>query len=922
MEKMKMRFLGVFFMFFLFLYSANAMAANQQIELKAGWNMISFAVQPTDPSVEAVLDNIITNGTFLAIWTYNAESETWITYPSPMAAISEIEQIEPGKGYWLNVTSAPILTIEGAEAMPSGSTSFVTGWNLVGFSANEAKPYDRVFYQAPIREIWKYDAAASQFKGVELPAIPGAPVMEDFTELEPGTGYWVYASEPFTLEPSLGTAMEGDKDVPPLLADDPIPGERLWWSDFTAGDEDVGMDGFYDRPDTQRALSVRDNMTSQNISIYNTGSGILTWTAQIDEPQNNPWLRFTIMDEEGKEVPVESLSGSVTTDTAILKVVADRTGLPSGDYEATITITGNESGDEPIREITVYMNVAAIDGDYNIIAHIDTVDDKKADMHNPRLFLSIYNDRDGLKGIIDEHRTLLMPERFYMTGAYYEEGTNHFTISGSLELPVGHADNPYKVPLRRDITLVGDRAGSQDAMLGPLDLKGEYRETIRNVLEKPIYLAGTFTATRIQSQPSTIDSSDTGGEGGLIPDDGTILERTINISERMIVTEVNVTVNLTHTRPADLVVTLVSPTGTEVVLRERTTAIVGEVTYDTDETPVDSMEDFNEEMSDGIWTLKVDDQESGETGTLVSWSLDIKGTKVYSIGGTIANVGEGATVILTGCGLSLMAITGPGGAYRFDDLTNGIYSITVSDLGYESFTAEVGVNGRDVENFDLDPEKMVATEADFIFNPNSGLKPLTVEFVDISPPDVFVPGHNYTYTWTLRELVDGIPQPYTVRTGEGSQIIETFDQIGVYIAKMDIFDTASPGIPIATVDKPGQYITVGPSEDPSYILASFTVLGSGGWYGNEDAFDSATFDIDRPPYGDTPGNEDTDAFTGAVDIVTLTNHFLEGGDNYIDGPVGPDDDLSHHAHIYVNIGQPVIGLSVSGNKVLSIGANP
>ena len=125
-------------------------------------------------------------------------------------------------------------------------------------------------------------------------------------------------------------------------------------------------------------------------------------------------------------------------------------------------------------------------------------------------------------------------------------------------------------------------------MLSPLDLKGEYRETIRNVLEEPIYLAGTFTATRIQSQPSTIDSSDSKGEGGSIPDDGAILERTINISERMIITEVDVTVNLTHSRPADLVVTLVSPTGTEVVLRERTTAIVGEVTYDMDETPVDS----------------------------------------------------------------------------------------------------------------------------------------------------------------------------------------------------------------------------------------------------------------------------------------------------------------------------------------------
>lgn len=922
MRKMKVWLSGILFVFLFFICSANAIAVNQQIELIAGWNLISFAVQPTNSEVEAVLDEIITNGKFIAIWTYDAASETWSTYPAPLDAIPAIEHIETNKGYWLKVTSATTLTVEGTEAMPICSTSFVAGWNLVGFSADETKPYDRVFYGAPVREIWKYDAAAGQFKGMELPATPGAPIIEDFTELEPCAGYWVYASEPFTLEPFLGTAMEGDKDVPPLLTDDPIPGERLEWSDFTPGDEDIGMDGYYDRPDTQRALTFRDNMTSQNISIYNTGSGILTWTAHIDDPENSFWLRFAIMDEEeGKEVFVESLSGSVTTDTVILKVVADRTGLPSGDYEATITIIGNETGDEPIREITVYMNVAAIDGDYKVIAHIDTVDNKKADMHNPRLFLSLYNDRDGLKGIIDDHRTLLMPERFYMTGAYYEEGTNHFIISGSLELPVGQ-DNPYKVPLRRDITLIGDRAGSQDAMLGPLDLKGEYRETIRNVLKEPIYLAGTFTATRIQSQPSTIDSSDSGGEGGSIPDDGAILEKTIDISERMIITEVDVTVNLTHSRPADLLVTLVSPTGTEVRLRKRTTAIVGEVTYDMDETPVDSMEDFNEEMSDGSWTLIVDDQESGETGTLVSWSLNIKGTRVYSIRGTISNVGEGASVLLTGCGLSLITTTGAGGGvYNFDNLINGIYSITVSVPGYESNIAEVGVNGQDVEGFVLNPKKTVAADADFIFNPISGLKPLIVEFVDISPPDVFETGHDYTYTWTLHKLVDGTPQPYTVRSGEGSQIIQTFDQRGTYISKMEIFDQASPNTPIATVDKPNKYITVGPSEDSSYILTSYTIFGSGGWYGNEDAFDSATFDIDRPPYdAENPGPEDTNAFTGEVNPLTRTNQV--GTNMRIDGPVGHDDDLSHHAHIYVNVGQPVIGLSVSGNKVLSIGANP
>jgi len=154
--------------------------------------------------------------------------------------------------------------------------------------------------------------------------------------------------------------------------------------------------------------------------------------------------------------------------------------------------------------INVFMEVASVDGDYSVIAQIDTINGEPADTHSPRLFLSLYNDAAGLKGIIDETRTLLMPKRFQMAGELFEDGTNRFTVSGSFELAPGDPDNPYQTTLRRDITLLGDRSEFGDAQLGPLDLKGEYRETIRNVLSEPIYLAGTFRAERLQNEPSAI----------------------------------------------------------------------------------------------------------------------------------------------------------------------------------------------------------------------------------------------------------------------------------------------------------------------------------------------------------------------------------------------------------------------------------
>ena len=908
------------------------MAANQNISLKAGWNLVSFAVQPENPAVDVALYDIIGDGRLVALWSYDAQSETWYTYPSPMVGIPAITTIQTGKGYWLKVTSATTLAISGTDNPPAGTMVFETGWNLVGFCTDSPKPYDRVFYNLPIREIWKYDAAAGQFKGIELPSYIGQPLLEDFTQLQPGEGYWVYATEAFTLEPGLGTAMEGDKDLPPLLNENPEYGVRYEWMDQTPGDEDIGLDGWYDQPDTQRALTFRDSMTSQSISVYNTGSGILGWSAQIDDSEDTPWLKFMVTDEEtGEEVLVERLDGTVTTDTTVLQVVCDRSGMFPGDYDAAITFKSNGVGDEAARNIDVHMNVAKIDGDYKFVVQFDTVDGKRADMHSPRLFLSIYNDRDGLKGIVDEKQTLLMPERFYLTGQYYQAGTNRFILSGSLGLDVDSGDNPYNTPIRREITLLGDRSELGDAMLGPLDLKGEYRETIRNVLKEPIYLAGTFTATRIQGAPSAIDSGGNEKSGGPVPDDGALLESTIKIEERMIITEVDATVNLTHTRPADLRVTLISPEGTEVTLRDRLAAILGEATFDTDTTPVGIMADFNGEMSDGEWILRVEDLESGEEGELIEWSLDVKGTKVYSISGAIANVGEGATVLLTGCGLTMAAATDAAGNYQFDDLINCHYTITVLQQGFENLSEEIDISGANEGGKNLAPEKLAAGSGDFLLSPVSGLAPLQVLLTDISPPGLFESGHEYQYSWTFYRIVDGTPQSFAAKTSELPHIKQVFNQPGIYTAKMEIFDMAATGAPVVAVDKPDRYITVGPSGDGSYVLTSFTVLGAAGCRGciaddegtsccsNENAFDSATFDIDRPPISSI-GFEDTNAFTSSVDPATRTNQV--GINGTLDPPVGPEGDLSRHFHIFVNACQLIGGRSVEGNKVLSIGANP
>jgi subtilisin-like proprotein convertase family protein len=143
-----------------------------------------------------------------------------------------------------------------------------------------------------------------------------------------------------------------------------------------------------------------------------------------------------------------------------------------------------------------------------------------------------------------------------------------------------------------------------------------------------------------------------------IPDnDPTGITSTINVSGfATSLCDVNVTLNITHTFPGDLDITLTSPSGTVVTLTTDNAGTNDDVfagtTFDdqadpnsqipyavnpnlvtdhaysigvvvTTLTPEEPLSAFNGEDPNGAWTLKVIDDAGVDTGTLNSWSLDI-----------------------------------------------------------------------------------------------------------------------------------------------------------------------------------------------------------------------------------------------------------------------------------------------------------
>ena len=184
--------------------------------------------------------------------------------------------------------------------------------------------------------------------------------------------------------------------------------------------------------------------------------------------------------------------------------------------------------------------------------------------------------------------------------------------------------------------------------------------------------AGSPLPTTAYSTPAVglrVPPSDTGGDAaagpsvptvGVAPDFGYDTRdttfSTINVTDpapNQQITNVTVTVNISHTFDSDLIISLIAPDGTVVPLSVREPKFDGggdqgfiDTTFDDSaSTPISAGSDpftgtfqpefplniFKGKTPNGIWTLAIDDTAQADTGTLNSWSLNISAGTVTTI---------------------------------------------------------------------------------------------------------------------------------------------------------------------------------------------------------------------------------------------------------------------------------------------------
>ena len=112
--------------------------------------------------------------------------------------------------------------------------------------------------------------------------------------------------------------------------------------------------------------------------------------------------------------------------------------------------------------------------------------------------------------------------------------------------------------------------------------------------------------------------------------DNAVFTSQVVVNESFCIGDVDVDIDLTHTFSADLIITLTSPQGTVVGLHNEGGGSADFTPRRWDDEPghtlpegPGTLADFDAELATGTWTLTVEDDAGGDTGTLHGWALRV-----------------------------------------------------------------------------------------------------------------------------------------------------------------------------------------------------------------------------------------------------------------------------------------------------------
>ena len=155
------------------------------IELKAGWNLISFDIIPYDLSLKSVFRNLKSNNLEQVV-AYN--NGAFVFDPNIDDVFNTMDEYMPGLGYWVKVKEDDFLALPGFVPQELRPGKLNLGWNLIGFQSEETC-LARLYFE----ELGAADnpVQATTSRGENIVYDPLRDWDSSFNALEKGNGMWL-----------------------------------------------------------------------------------------------------------------------------------------------------------------------------------------------------------------------------------------------------------------------------------------------------------------------------------------------------------------------------------------------------------------------------------------------------------------------------------------------------------------------------------------------------------------------------------------------------------------------------------------------------------------------------------------------------------------------------------------------------------
>lgn len=163
-------------------YSFVPVAKTAKISLNRGWNLVSWNVDTANDSTAALLKKISSN--VLVVLSYE---EGGLTYDPKLAHLSSLSSMDHLHGYWIKMSSADTLSVNGFPVDYSTSTiPCEAGWNLISYLPTQADSLSHGF-----SSVFGNLVVCLGYNGSGQTFVPQLPSFNTLKVLAPFRGYWL-----------------------------------------------------------------------------------------------------------------------------------------------------------------------------------------------------------------------------------------------------------------------------------------------------------------------------------------------------------------------------------------------------------------------------------------------------------------------------------------------------------------------------------------------------------------------------------------------------------------------------------------------------------------------------------------------------------------------------------------------------------